>query len=115
VEADPGGQPCEPNRVAVSHFVPLGWWGVVNTRTLYDNIATEGENMKPIRNSSKAVIIQNHQVLLTKNKDDWGYFYLFPGGGQEAGETLIEAVYRDWSRNYCKRLDTYKRIHWKES
>ena len=51
--------------------------------------------MRPIRNSSKAVIIHNHHVLLTKNKDDFGDFYLFPGGGQEAGETLAEAVYRE--------------------
>lgn len=51
--------------------------------------------MKPIRNSSKAVIIQDQKVLLTKNKDDWGFFYLFPGGGQEASETLIEAVHRE--------------------
>jgi hypothetical protein len=26
--------PAPPNRVAASLFVPLGWWGVVNTRTL---------------------------------------------------------------------------------
>lgn len=51
--------------------------------------------MKPIRNSAKAVIIQDDYVLLTKNKDDSGYFYLFPGGGQEVGETLIEAVTRE--------------------
>jgi len=51
--------------------------------------------MKPIRNSAKAVIFQDDYVLLTKNKDDSGYFYLFPGGGQEVGETLIEAVTRE--------------------
>jgi 8-oxo-dGTP diphosphatase len=51
--------------------------------------------MKPIRNSAKAVIIRDDYVLLTKNKDDSGYFYLFPGGGQEAGESLVEAVYRE--------------------
>jgi hypothetical protein len=26
--------PAPPNRVAASRFAPLGWWGVVNTRTL---------------------------------------------------------------------------------
>ncbi|WP_268870889.1 MULTISPECIES: hypothetical protein [unclassified Paenibacillus] len=25
-----------PNRIAASRFAPLGWWDVVNTRTLYD-------------------------------------------------------------------------------
>jgi hypothetical protein len=25
--------PAPPNRIAASRFAPLGWWGVVNTRT----------------------------------------------------------------------------------
>jgi hypothetical protein len=29
--------PAPPNRVAASRFAPLGWWGVVNTRTLYES------------------------------------------------------------------------------
>lgn len=48
-----------------------------------------------IRNSAKAIIIKNNQILLTKNKDDDSIFYLFPGGGQEKGETLHEALYRE--------------------
>ncbi len=51
--------------------------------------------MKPIRNSAKAVIIRNDRLLLTKNKDDEGYFYLFPGGGQEKGEELKDAAVRE--------------------
>jgi len=51
--------------------------------------------MKPIRNSAKAVIVQNDKVLLTKNVDREGFFYLFPGGGQEKFETLQEAVIRE--------------------
>lgn len=51
--------------------------------------------MRPIRNSAKAVIIHNEHVLLTKNEDDRGSFYLFPGGGQEHGESLHEAVRRE--------------------
>jgi len=51
--------------------------------------------MKPIRNSAKAVIIKDGKVLFTKNKDDWGFFYLLPGGGQEAGETIHEALKRE--------------------
>ncbi|PZD96219.1 NUDIX hydrolase [Paenibacillus sambharensis] len=50
---------------------------------------------RPIRNSARAVIIQNGCVLLTKNKDDGGFFYLFPGGGQEHGEELRDAVMRE--------------------
>ncbi|QHW30548.1 NUDIX domain-containing protein [Paenibacillus rhizovicinus] len=51
--------------------------------------------MKPIRNSAKAVIIDRDRVLLTKNEDQWGFFYLFPGGGQEKGEDLRSAVVRE--------------------
>ncbi|MFC5700327.1 NUDIX domain-containing protein [Cohnella faecalis] len=51
--------------------------------------------MMPIRNSAKAIIIHNESLLLTKNKDDQGYFYLFPGGGQEKGEELKHAVKRE--------------------
>jgi len=51
--------------------------------------------LKPIRNSAKAVIVDNNRVLLTKNKDDQGYFYLFPGGGQEKGEELKAALIRE--------------------
>ncbi len=51
--------------------------------------------MRPIRNSAKAVIIRNNKILLTKNKDDFGYFYLFPGGGQEPGEELKDSVVRE--------------------
>jgi 8-oxo-dGTP diphosphatase len=44
-----------------------------------------------IRNSAKAIIIQNGKVLLTINLGKDGYFYMFPGGGQEHGETLHQA------------------------
>lgn len=48
-----------------------------------------------IRNSAKAIIIKGDNLLLTKNIDDEGAFYLFPGGGQEVGETLQDAVVRE--------------------
>ncbi|CAH8713481.1 NUDIX domain-containing protein [Paenibacillus thiaminolyticus] len=52
--------------------------------------------MKPIRNSAKAVIIdERNRILLTQNRDRDGLFYLFPGGGQEIGEKLEEAVIRE--------------------
>jgi 8-oxo-dGTP pyrophosphatase MutT (NUDIX family) len=51
--------------------------------------------MNPIRNSVKAIIIRDGHVLLTKNEDKDGFFYLFPGGGQNAGEDMRTALRRE--------------------
>lgn len=48
-----------------------------------------------IRNSIKALIIEGDKILLTKNQDTEGYFYLCPGGGQEHGETFHTALKRE--------------------
>ncbi len=48
-----------------------------------------------IRNSMKAIIIENDKILLTKNQDTDGIFYLCPGGGQEHGETFHTALKRE--------------------
>ncbi|GLC88855.1 NUDIX domain-containing protein [Lysinibacillus piscis] len=48
-----------------------------------------------IRNSIKAIIIENNHILLTKNHDTDGDFYLCPGGGQEHGETFYVALARE--------------------
>lgn len=50
----------------------------------------------PIRNSAKAIVIREGKLLLTKNVgwrgDD---YYILPGGGQEHGETLPQALQRE--------------------
>lgn len=51
--------------------------------------------MKPIRNSIKAIIIRDRQVLLIKNLDTDGFWYVFPGGGQNAGEDMLTALRRE--------------------
>lgn len=48
-----------------------------------------------LRNSMKAIIIRDEKILLQKNEDDLGLFYLLPGGGMNAGETLHEALQRE--------------------
>lgn len=48
-----------------------------------------------IRNSIKAIIIKNDKVVLTKNIDKEGEFYLLPGGGQDKFETMHEALKRE--------------------
>src|SRR5688572_13592031 len=48
-----------------------------------------------LRNSAKAIIIQDGAVLLCRCVDAEGDWYVLPGGGQRPGETLIEAVRRE--------------------
>jgi len=48
-----------------------------------------------IRNSIKAIIIQNNKLLVTKLRDEDGIYYLLPGGGQEAGEKMHDTVIRE--------------------
>lgn len=48
-----------------------------------------------MRNSAKAIVFRDDTVLLVRNRDALGEFYLLPGGGQEFGETLVEAVIRE--------------------
>ncbi|MGM9972444.1 MAG: NUDIX domain-containing protein [Clostridiaceae bacterium] len=48
-----------------------------------------------IRNSAKALIIKDGKMLASKINDNGFIFYIMPGGGQESGETLEEAVIRE--------------------
>lgn len=50
---------------------------------------------RPLRNSAKALIIRDGRVLCTRNRDLLGDFFLLPGGGQNHGETLKDAVIRE--------------------
>ena len=51
--------------------------------------------MRSVRTSAKAVIIRDNKLLAVKLKDSDGEFYILPGGGQEAGEPLPDAVKRE--------------------
>ena len=51
--------------------------------------------MKPIRNSIKAIIIRDHQLLAIKKEDENGFYYILPGGGQEKDETFHVALKRE--------------------
>lgn len=63
--------------------------------------------MKPIRNSVKAIIIQEGKLLCTKNRDYLGDFYLLPGGGQEPGENLHEALKRECMEEISARIEIH--------
>ncbi len=51
--------------------------------------------MPAIRNSVKAIIIRDNQILTMKAKDADGPYYLLPGGGQHHGETMRQALARE--------------------
>ncbi|HWO77419.1 MAG TPA: NUDIX domain-containing protein [Bacillus sp. (in: firmicutes)] len=67
-----------------------------------------------IRNSAKAIIIIDDKVLLTKNMDDEGYFYLFPGGGQEFGETIHQALIRECIEEIGDLVEIGELLHIRE-
>ena len=51
--------------------------------------------MPGVRLSVKAIIIREGRLLVLKCRDREGVWYLLPGGGQEAGETLEQALHRE--------------------
>ncbi len=55
----------------------------------------ELNNKRLVRNSAKALIIKDEKILAIKIKDSDGEWYILPGGGQDAGELLSEAVCRE--------------------
>ncbi|MEM9025380.1 MAG: NUDIX domain-containing protein [Verrucomicrobiota bacterium] len=50
-----------------------------------------------IRTAARALMIRDGKILLIKMKDKRGVFFVLPGGGQRAGETLEDAVERECS------------------
>lgn len=51
--------------------------------------------MSAVRVSVRGVIIRDGQLLVTRNRDAWGDYYLLPGGGQHPGETMDSALQRE--------------------
>lgn len=48
-----------------------------------------------IRNSAKAVIVKDGHLLALKIQESSGIYYILPGGGQEHGENLHQALERE--------------------
>ena len=67
-----------------------------------------------IRNSAKAIIISGDKILLTKNQDDEGDFYLFPGGGQGHGETIHDALSRECMEEVGEEVEIGELLHIRE-
>ena len=47
------------------------------------------------RISVRAIVIKEERILLSRYKDNRGYWHVTPGGGVENGETLEEALARE--------------------
>jgi 8-oxo-dGTP diphosphatase len=54
-----------------------------------------GGVLMKIRSSVNALIIEDNRVLTIKKQDKDIFEYILPGGGQEFGETLIDALHRE--------------------
>lgn len=52
--------------------------------------------MKSVRTSTKAIVIADGRLLVTRNRDAVGDWYLLPGGGQHHNESLHEALAREF-------------------
>jgi 8-oxo-dGTP diphosphatase len=48
-----------------------------------------------IRSSVCALILRDNRVLTIKKQEKGVFEYILPGGGQEFGETLVEALHRE--------------------
>lgn len=51
--------------------------------------------MRGVRTAAKAIIIRDGKLLLLRCRDELGDWYGLPGGGQEPGETLSDALLRE--------------------
>lgn len=64
------------------------------------------------KNSAKAIIIQEQQVLLLKKQYENGQVvYTLPGGTQEPGEPLEQAVIREVHEEVAARVSVLDLVH----
>ena len=46
----------------------------------------------PVRNSAKAIVVNDGKILVNRCISKFGEYYALPGGGQHTGEMLNETV-----------------------
>ena len=51
--------------------------------------------MDPVRNSGKAIVVRDQYLLVIVHRDENGDWFSLPGGGQEPGETITDALQRE--------------------
>ena len=66
----------------------------------------------PIRNAVRALILQdNHVLLLRKDGYEQGERFALPGGGQDLGETLQQALHRECMEEIGTAVDVGELLH----
>lgn len=69
---------------------------------------------KKLRNSVKAVIIQDGKLLVLRKKNGNGAYTVLPGGGQKKSETLHQALTREVFEEICAKVKIGNLIHIRE-
>jgi len=69
---------------------------------------------KKLRNSVKAVIIQDGKLLVLRKENGNGAYAVLPGGGQEHGETLRQALKREVLEEINARVKIGRLLHIRE-
>jgi ADP-ribose pyrophosphatase YjhB (NUDIX family) len=65
----------------------------------------------PIRNTARALILQDNNILLLR-KDGYeqGERFALPGGGQDLGETLEQALHRECLEEIGSRIEIHRLV-----
>jgi len=65
-------------------------------------------NLMPhVRVAAKAIVMRDGRLLVTRNVNDTGSFFLLPGGGQEHGESLPVALRREFMEEVGVPVDVH--------
>ena len=66
----------------------------------------------PIRNTARALILQDNNILLLR-KDGYeqGERFALPGGGQDLGETLEQALHRECLEEIGSRIEIHRLVY----
>lgn len=69
---------------------------------------------KKLRNSAKAVIIQNGKMLVIQKQDGKGGYCVLPGGGQKKSENLHETLTREVAEEIGAKVKIGRLLHVRE-
>ena len=61
--------------------------------------------MAAIRVSCKAIVIEHGRLLTIRCRKDGDEFHILPGGGQEHGETVHDALHREYAEEIGGRIE----------